>query len=155
MNAFSAIECPQSRLVIVGKPAKLSTENWLQKCATVDNRLTIHLEYAPTDLLTAHLTACDAVVLPYRNILASSAVSLATAYGRPIIAPIQGCLQEYPPQAGILYQANDNDGLVKALSSALTVDLDLLGAAAYEYSTLYPWSLVEDLTTSIYRKVLK
>ncbi|MGH8218542.1 MAG: glycosyltransferase [Steroidobacteraceae bacterium] len=63
-----------------------------------------------------YMNACDAVVLPYREILTSGAVMVALSFGRPVVAPRIGSLVEVvTPDCGVLYDPDAEGALVDAI----------------------------------------
>jgi beta-1,4-mannosyltransferase len=84
--------------------------------ATAD-RLTVRNEFVQPDDLQLYLNACDAVVLPYRDILTSGAAMLALSFGRPLVAPRLGTLAEVVTEdCGVLYDPASHTALTTAMS---------------------------------------
>jgi len=78
----------------------------------------IYLEdrFVPNDELQYYLKACNAFVLAYTDILTSGSTMLAISFGRPVIAPRLGHLQDIVnPDCGILYDPSDEEGLTRAM----------------------------------------
>lgn len=78
----------------------------------------IHLEdrFVPNDELQYYLAACNVVVMPYTDILTSGTAMLAISFGRPVIAPCLGHLQDViNPECGVLYNPSDAEGLSRAM----------------------------------------
>jgi beta-1,4-mannosyltransferase len=78
----------------------------------------IYLEerFVPNDELQYYLTACNVVVMPYTDILTSGSAMLAIGFGRPVIAPCLGHLQDViNPDCGVLYDPSDEKGLSRAM----------------------------------------
>ncbi|HVW69537.1 MAG TPA: glycosyltransferase family 4 protein [Steroidobacteraceae bacterium] len=75
--------------------------------------------FVPPEDVQVYLNACDAVVLPYKEILTSGAVMLAISFGRPVVAPRMGTLEEVIcEECGILYDPQASAGLTDALRAA-------------------------------------
>ncbi|HET7757390.1 MAG TPA: glycosyltransferase [Steroidobacteraceae bacterium] len=84
-------------------------------------RTTIRDEFVKSDDLQLYLNACDAVVLPYREILTSGAAMLALSFGRPVVAPRMGTLEELVTEdCGVLYDPGRDGALTAALRKART-----------------------------------
>ena len=153
--AFSDIHNPHLQLIVAGRPASTAMAKKLMTFAQSDSRIMMTLKFIPDQDLPNYITACNIVVLPYRDSLTSGSVSLATAYARPIIAPKVGCLMEFSEQAGFLYSHDDPDGLGNALQMAIKTPLQSMEIAAYQFSQQNPWSKVAAETVEVYRSVVK
>jgi len=100
-------------------------------------RVTVHAGHVAPGDLQLYLNACDAVVLPYREILTSGAAMLALSFGRPVIAPRLGALAELvTDDCGVLYDPGADGALSAAMRAARarTFDAAALLARAREYS---------------------
>ena len=88
--------------------------------------------------LQIFLNAADTVVLPYREILTSGAAMLAMSFGKPVIAPRLGALNDLVKEGcGILFDNDDPNGLSDALRAARSTrfseDVIFDAAAAYKW----------------------
>jgi glycosyltransferase involved in cell wall biosynthesis len=73
----------------------------------------------PSENLQLYLNACDVVVLPYREDLTSGAAMLALSFGRPVVAPRMGTLEELlTDDCGVLYDPRSDAALVDAMRAA-------------------------------------
>lgn len=90
---------------------KLITQLGLQTTVTIIDG------YIPADDLAHYIKESDAVVLPYKEGTASWNVSLAHAYGTPVIATTAGSLSQQVHEGidGILCKPNDVSALEKAI----------------------------------------
>lgn len=154
LEAFADLQEEKTRLILVGKPFSESLGHLLSVQAASDPRVMVHFEFITNDHLITYLSACDLVVLPYVDSLASSAAVLAASYGRPVLAPRRGCMGELPAEAAILYDPEMPDGLQMALEHALSAPLMAMGSAAKSYIEQFPWSLVAARTLMVYQSVL-
>jgi len=87
----------------------------------------IHLEdrRVGNDELQYYLLACNVVVLAYTSILTSGAAMLAISFGRPVIAPRLGHLQDViDPECGVLYNPSDAEGLSRAMQQVQDLHFD-------------------------------
>jgi glycosyltransferase involved in cell wall biosynthesis len=97
------------------------------------------------------MNASDLMVLPFRNILSSSSVMLAMSFARPVVTPAMGCIPEYvPPSAGMLYDPGDPEGLYKALTHCVSLELTEMGQAAFEQAEKFTWENMANQTLSSY-----
>lgn len=84
--------------------------------AESDPRIQILPGFIPNDQMAKFLNACDAIVVPYREILTSGTAMLALSYGRPVLSVDMGFLREtIPNNVGLLFSPTDQDGLYSAL----------------------------------------
>jgi beta-1,4-mannosyltransferase len=153
LEAFEALPSPGVRLVVAGQLKAGDSEGQVLERVERDPRVTAMFGFIPDEDLIDYICACDVVVLPYRQSLTSGAAILAASYGRPILAPRIGCMQEFPPEAAILFDPDDPDGLGNALQHAMSASLDDMGEAARAYIQQFPWSLVGARTADLYREI--
>lgn len=84
-------------------------------------RVEIRNEFVSNDELELYLNACDAVVIPYKEVLTSGTAMLALSFGRPVVAPRLGALEDVvTDDCGVLYDPSSEDGLRLALRSVRT-----------------------------------
>lgn len=154
LETFASLEAEDVRLILVGRARPPSLAHSLTARAEADARVMTHFEFVPDDQLIGYLSACDLVVLPYRETLTSSAVVLAASYGRPALMPKRGCMGEFPAEAAILYDPDSANGLRLALERALSAPLETMGKAAKAYIGQFPWSLVAAKTLAVYQSAV-
>jgi beta-1,4-mannosyltransferase len=88
-------------------------------------RIRLEDRFVPNDELQYYLAACNVVVLPYVDVLTSGAAMLAISFGRPVIAPRLGHLQDVIiPECGILYNPSDAEGLSGAMQHVQDLQFD-------------------------------
>jgi beta-1,4-mannosyltransferase len=69
------------------------------------------------DEIMTFVSALDALVLPYRDILTSGAIMLGMSAGVPVIAPRMGGIADVvTDKCGLLYDPDSPEGLVEAMS---------------------------------------
>jgi glycosyltransferase involved in cell wall biosynthesis len=154
VEAFAGVDEPTARLVIAGTPLPEGFGTQLDALAARDERVTTRLSFVPDEELQVYLRAADVVALPYREIFTSGSVLLAMSFGRAVIAPRRGCIAEaVDGSSAILYDADDVDGLGRALRTAMTADLDALGARARARCDDFGWGHIADRTQEVYRAV--
>jgi beta-1,4-mannosyltransferase len=85
----------------------------------MDNkRVRIDAWYIPDGELQNYMLACDAVVLPYLESLTSGAAVAALGFGRPVVAPRMGYLNDIISEKnGILYNSDNKDGLLISMTA--------------------------------------
>ncbi len=122
--------------------------------ASRDPRIRLHVQHVPDDALQYFFQASDACVLPYRQATTSGAAILALSFGCPIVAP---AFEPFPPLAaegrGVLYAADDPQGLVNALLAVAQLDLAAARAACLAYAQTLDWTTLAGQHLAAYRSV--
>jgi glycosyltransferase involved in cell wall biosynthesis len=91
------------------------------------------------------------VALPFLEIFTSGSVLLAMSFGRAVIAPRRGCVTDVLDEAGgILYDADDPQGLEGALRVAMTADTEAMGRHNAADLSRFDWSRVAEATREVY-----
>jgi glycosyltransferase involved in cell wall biosynthesis len=111
-------------------------------------------EFIENDRIHLFFSAATFTVLPYRNILNSGSLILAMSYGVPVIAPRLGSISESLGKAdGLLYDAEDEMGLLKALKLSLEIDQRSLSQQVVEACDRLGWEEIGGKTKQIYEDV--
>ena len=122
IEAFRALDEPGAVLLIAGRfnePSYLDEIRAL--AAPFGDRVRIYPGFVPDDRLQVFLNAADVVVTPYLQILTSGSVFLAFSFGKPVVAPARGALNDVVNERnGVLYDPASRDGLRAALAAART-----------------------------------
>ncbi len=128
----------EGHLLVAGKFASPDYRRRIDEIAAGDARIRIDEGFIPDDSIQHYLRACDYVVVPYREILTSGTAMLALTFGRPVISIRQGFLRDVvAPEAGILFDPQDAEGLPKALGEAARRDFDEAAIVAHARSFSY------------------
>lgn len=98
VRAFRGLPAP-ARLDVVGsvrveEPQFVAYADELSELADEVPGAALHLGYVSDELFDRWLTACDVVVLPYREIWSSGVLERARLFERPVIATRVGALAE-------------------------------------------------------------
>lgn len=83
-----------------------------------DSRIRFLNAYLKEQDMASFLKAVDVVACPSKGILTSSSVPLAMSFGRPVVAPAEGCIPEEVGDTGYLYDGSQQ-GLQQALRLAI------------------------------------
>lgn len=103
-------------LVIAGKFQDQGYYAKILDLAQGDPRIMLFPGFVANDDMQVYLHACNVVVVPYREILTSGTAILAMSFGRPVISVAMGFLRDVVnDDAGLLFAANDPEGLSKAI----------------------------------------
>lgn len=154
IDAFAALEQGDVDLVIAGKPRDQASDELIRARCREQARVHYHPGFVPDDRIQVYMNACDAVVLPYRDILTSGGAVLAMSFGRACIAPRIGCIPEMLDESGaFLYEPNDPDGLRKALELAAAQRGKLAAMGNHNRRSIEPWDWqrVARMTLNVYR----
>lgn len=133
VDSFRQAAPDDACLLIAGRASDPAYAEEICRRANDDNRVRLILDFIPDDKVQLYLNAADIIACPSTGILTSSSVLLAFSFGRPVIAPSQGCIPEAVGEAGFLYDTDhDCNALVAALSRAFMArdQLPLLGVKA-------------------------
>jgi glycosyltransferase involved in cell wall biosynthesis len=139
VQIFRGIPDPDLRLVVAGRAPVAADAEALRRLAAGDARIRLHLRFIPDDDVQRFFKAADFVVLPYREVLTSGAAVLALSFGRPLVVPRLGCLEDLDPGCAISYDATDSGGLAGALALARHTDPAPLAARARAAAAALEW----------------
>jgi glycosyltransferase involved in cell wall biosynthesis len=139
VQAFRAIADPRLRLVIAGRAPVAADAEAVRGLAGGDPRIRLHLRFVPDDEVQVFFRAADFVVLPYRQVLTSGAAILALSFGRPLVVPRLGCLEDLDDGCAISYDAGDPRGLAAALEAARHTDPSPMAARARAAAATLEW----------------
>jgi glycosyltransferase involved in cell wall biosynthesis len=154
IEAFGRVEEPAARLVIAGRAVDDAYAARVTAAAAADERVHLSLGFVPDEDLQVYLRAADAVALPFLEIFTSGSVLLAMSFERAVIAPRRGCVGEVLDEAGgILYDADDAQGLEGALRVAMSADLEAMGRHNATGLDRFEWSRVAEATKAVYDHV--
>ena len=156
MKAFARSAPPNARLLVHGLVQSGYHDEFFASLVA-DSRIEVINANIPDAQLVTTIRACDAVVLPYREILTSGAALMAITMGRPCIAPMGGCFEELlGHDAGILYDPNSEHGLDRAIVEACGCRETLArrAEAASRISATYDVNPIAASLRTVYEKVL-
>lgn len=112
-------------------------------------------EFVASERIHLFFSAATFAVLPYRNILNSGSLILAMSYGVPVIAPRLGNVPESLGVANrLLYDADDDAGLLGAMKQSLGVDIELLSQQVEQACNRLDWGTIGEKTTYLYNQVV-
>ncbi|HAF62495.1 MAG TPA: hypothetical protein DCK95_09235 [Anaerolineaceae bacterium] len=153
IQAFRALPDLDAALYIVGN-AQDQTSKEIHQSIHGDARIMTNLKYIPDEELAVYLSAADAVVLPYLNILGSGALMTALSFGCPVIAPAIGAFSEFlDEKCGLLYSPGNTNGLKTALAEIPNLDLTKMGENALARAQQYPWAEMVKQIANIYYNI--
>ncbi|PSN20056.1 glycosyl transferase group 1 [filamentous cyanobacterium CCP5] len=157
VQAFKELNCEDAYLLIAGSSKDDALTQQIGEEAENNSRIQFHPGFVPDEKIQVYMNAANAVVLPYRNFLTSGALVLSMSFGRTCIAPRVGCIQEtLNDDIAFLYDPNNDDGLLQAMSRALDQrhDCEAMGQANLAIAKEYSWDKVAEMTLDVYQHCL-
>jgi glycosyltransferase involved in cell wall biosynthesis len=142
-------------LVIAGKPLDEGYGEELGRQAALAGAI-LHSGFIESDRIPLYFSAADVVVLPFKAILTSGSLILAMSYGKPVIAPCTDTIIETLGAADwLLYDPQDEQGLLYALKDSTQVDLDGLSRLVRQECDRLDWRYIAKETQQTYRARFK
>ena len=140
LAAFGALGRSDVRLVVAGRPVDRAVAERVTRAAARDPRIVAHLAHVDDVDVQLYFEAADWVVLPYREVLTSGGALLALSFGRPVVAPRQGCLAELGRADGVLgYEPGAPNALAVALAEATHTDARAWRPRAHATARRFDW----------------
>jgi glycosyltransferase involved in cell wall biosynthesis len=157
IEAFQQLNTNDAKLIIAGRPNNSYTAEQIKEKAKGNGNIQLRLEFIPDDEIQVYMNAADVVVLPYRDVFTSSGIILAMSFAKAVIAPAIGCIPDTLDEFGsLLYEPNEKDGLLKALSQITTyhVNLEKMGNHNLKLAESLDWDRIANLTREVYEQCL-
>jgi glycosyltransferase involved in cell wall biosynthesis len=146
------------KLVIAGASRTTELENHYRRRIneiSADDSIVFHAGFIPSEKVAAYFVACDAVILPYKEIDHSGLVHLAYSFGRPLIATNVGDFSEVieDGRSGYLLPENSAQCLSETIMGAFANGsrLQNMGKYARKLSeSKYSWLEIARKTKDLY-----
>ena len=154
IDAFGTVRDRAARLLIAGRAPEAGTEQKISERVKKDERLDYRPGFVPEAEVQWYMNACDVLVCPYRDVLTSGSVVLASSFARPCVAPRLGCIPEQVEERdSFLYDPDRPGALAEALGRALASRdrLTEMGERSRERASQWSWRRVAQLTLAVYR----
>lgn len=158
LDAFDALES-DAVLLVAGNPYTEEIQHEIRSRVEAMPDIGARLEFIPNEEVQYYMHAADVVTLPYRDIMTSGSVLLAMSFGRPVVAPMLGCIPSVLPEepGGFLYEANNERSLRDALVEARRTpsdELEAMGQRNYDRALELDWDDIGGQTVKVYHKAL-
>lgn len=153
IDAFKQLQQDGVYLVIAGKASEELTQQ-IQQQVRDCNQIKFIPGFVADEQLQIYMNACDAVVLPYRDILTSGSAILAMSFGRACVAPRKGCISEVLSDlGGFLYSPEEKDSLLYAMKDAIQhkSQLQQIGDRNRRVAEQWSWNGFASTTLQIYQ----
>ena len=154
IGSFCRVAGPDANLVLMTRKAfDASYSDKVIELAKRDSRILVFTHpFFPNDDFQIYLNACDVVTLPFAEVLTSGTAITALGFGKPLILPALGCLPELINEdAGILFDAQDPEGLGTAMTEIQRWNLEKAGAAALGCARVLDWRGIAKKIACLYR----
>jgi len=145
-------------LIIAGPCKDIKMRNSINNYKKqLQQKLIVKLDYIDDAEIQYYLNGTDVLVLPFKKVTTSSTAILALSFGKSIICPRIGSLKDIPEDLGFFYSQDDEQGLFKAMQSALENKNKLkhIEKNAKKYSKTFSWKTIGEETYELYKKSLK
>jgi beta-1,4-mannosyltransferase len=144
----------QDTLLIVGKAFDSDYETKIKTLAQGGGGIIVYPEFVEDSQLNLFFSAADVIVLPFETILNSSSLILGMSYGKPIIAPRIGGIPETMAIADtLLYDPDDEHGLLQALDKSTQIDLRELSQRVVTACDTLNWDTIAQKTLAVYQSI--
>ncbi|XZF64085.1 MAG: glycosyltransferase [Gloeotrichia echinulata DVL01] len=145
---------PDSTLLIAGHVLDKVYGQKLAKQAQKTEGVILHTDFIEDEKIHLFFSAADVVVLPFERILTSGSLILAMSYGKPIIAPrTSGILETLGTADWLLYDPEDNQGLLHTLRKSTQIDVSALSELVHQECDRLDWRKIGSTTQKIYQKI--
>lgn len=155
IRAYGRISCENTQLWVVGSPRDNLKQDIEEEAKDVGD-VQVVFEYVPEEDVQLYVNSADVVVFPYtKEILNSGSVDLASSFGKPVIAPDEGCIPaSLSEQNRFLYEMNDDEALQRCMEDAYdSDDLEEIGRANRSHVERRSWRRTTEEYTEIYRSI--
>ncbi|KQY91668.1 hypothetical protein ASD24_23340 [Paenibacillus sp. Root52] len=149
IKAFNHLDWPDAHLLIAGKKA---ADYDLEASIGQSDRIHTYFNFIQDGEYSDYFEAIDSMILPYKNIATSGSAILALSYGKPVVAPRIGLMEEYLPEnCAVLYDPADQSGLEEAMKQIRAKDDEFREGKGFQ-SMLekLEWSGIAKRTISLY-----
>lgn len=155
VRAFKQVAGMNDLLLIAGRNRDRDVVSHLVKAAQTDDRIHFQPRFIPDEEMQVYLLAADVMVAPFKRVLTSSSVMTGLSFDLPQIVPALGCLSELvTPDAGIVYDPWDENGLTRALIDIRDRDRRQMRGAARRITDGLGWADIGRQTADVYRSCL-
>jgi beta-1,4-mannosyltransferase len=157
IEAFKVAANGRARLVIAGLPGNEAIRLEVERSIQSDLRIRFVPGYVKDQDIQTYMNACDVVVFPYKRILTSGAVVLAMSFGKPCIAPQDGCVPDMLDGKGaVFFNPSAQEDLERAFLqiSGAQSDLAEMGRHNLQRALVWDWDVVAHQTALVYERCM-
>jgi len=118
VEAFKYLDTDSLLLVIAGPPYQKGMDKYLKELSKI-SYIKVFSYHINRDEIEPYFKSSDIVVYPYVEIFTTSALQLAFAFKKPVIATNIGCFPEDISDAGLLVPPKDPKALAQAIEKLI------------------------------------
>lgn len=156
IREFRLLEEPGARLVVAGRPSSPELRLAIEQAAGGDGRIALHLRDIADDQLQLYFNAADLVALPYERILESGSALLALSFGRPVLVPATGTMNDLRAQLGDdAVRLYAGPLTASHLATALTAPAPEAESILSRLRTRHDWDAIADRTLALYAEAAR
>lgn len=146
---------PQAHIIIAGLPHDKPYLSLIHQQTAAMTNVTIKPYFLPDHEAALYLAACDALILPYREITTSGMLVNAQAAGVICVVPDLPVLVEQVTHGknGFVFRAGDAEDLARTLTQVTThPDRDTIGVRARQQVQMHDWDNIAQQFHSVYMR---
>ena len=154
VKAFEHLDTKNLLLVIAGPPYQKGMDKYLNKLQNV-YYIRLFSHHISRDEIEPYLKLSDIVVYPYVEIFTTSALQLAFAFKKPVIATNVGCFPEDVGDTGIIVPPKNPSAIADAILDLINAKYENLGEKGYERAkTKFSWEKIAVEYLKMYEDLL-
>ncbi len=152
VEVFSSLPGDRLRLLLGAKYYTKYGQEVAEAVSKADERVVVRSSrFFANEELQLLFNAADVGVFPFSEVLTSGSVITALSFGIPAIVPATGCLPEAVlPDAGLVYDPNETDGLRRAMQEVQQWDVPAKKEAARLRAHELDWTQIAERTRRVY-----
>jgi beta-1,4-mannosyltransferase len=153
IDAFRALDQPDARLVIAGRPLNEQVDRQMRARIGGDARIDYRPKFVEAHEMEIYFNAADVVALPFSDVLTSGSLLLAMSFAKPCLIPAAATLTETVPVEGaVRYDPHETGALAAALRRAVELrhKLPEMGQANYRAVRAWGWPEMARATYQAY-----
>lgn len=156
LDAYKQVRTKKTRLVIAGKTSESELHQQLADAAADDPSILFHDQRIPDADVATYFLAADVLCLPFKSITTSGSIILAATFGKPLIAPQLGAVQDIPNDAGSFYDPTVPQALQQSMQRIIKdpATLHRMAQASAAYAATLAWDGIADKTYDVYQQIL-
>jgi beta-1,4-mannosyltransferase len=150
LEAFSKVKKSNARLIIAGRCKSESMIVMIHRYMKTNN-IDFYNNHISDEEVATFFKASNIVCLPFKEITTSGSVILSFTFGKPIIAPRLGALNDVPTNIGFLYDHPSTSDLLACINKAISCKrLSSMSISASEYAESLSWDKIAYRTLRVY-----
>jgi len=154
VTAFKRLDRDDIRLLVVGSPRNDAVADRITAQIGPEDSVRTEFTFVPEEEVQVYMRGTDIVTLPFSDLLTSGSTMLAMSFGKPVVVPGIGCVDELVSgDCGFTFDPDAEGALRAALERALEADLEAVGRHNYERAESFRWGPIGSATAEVYREL--